>query len=201
MHEAGDDLIVLEAMVEAMPRFLASSELTRVVLVRLAGRLERPAMSLGRVLELLHELEFRARDGAAESVSTPDLSDRLARLRAQIAAARLMEREGHARHLQREIKSGVEAWQWFLESCQPAGPECRESLEAEVRRRARLVFLASEAQAAKADAFPEALRRRLEQLDARFEELSDPGPFLGREGEAGAYPEPRFPWLYRALRG
>lgn len=97
VHDPADDLIVLEAMVEAMPRFLASNELTRVVLVRLAGRLERPAMSFGRVLELLQGLEFRARSAASEAAPAAELSDRIARIRAQLAAARLMEREGHAR--------------------------------------------------------------------------------------------------------
>lgn len=188
--DPAEGLDLLEALIRALPKLIASGDLTRTVLVERDGEVLRPSMTLGMVLEQLDRLE--------RSASGPETRDRLEASRQALAATAAERPKDYAVHLERELRSQLDGWRWFLEACERGEDACQDDFAAELQRRSRLALLLAEATRVGTDV--DALARRLARMDATFQAQTLPGPYAGPAGDSQHFPASNHPWLYRRPR-
>jgi len=191
-HDPRVNLKVLEAAVDQFAAYLRSGSIAHPIVVTVEGHTYRPSISIGFVRELVRELAQRAPDLDADGRA------RLAALAQELEAVGSTHAADYAGHLQRELKSHLDTWRYFLDDCARASEECAENYQAEVRARTRIAHLLAEAAAHGVDSA--GARTRLAELDRVLDRLVEPGPFAGPAGQAERYPEGEYPWLYRRPR-
>ena len=189
---AGQDphvsLKILEAAVEQFPAYLRSGSISRPIVVTLTGHTYRPGISVGFLLDLIRDLRHQAGE------LTADERARLEALVRDWEAIRAMQAADYTGHLQRELKSHLDTWQYYLDDCARGSDSCADNYRSEARNRTRLAHLVGEADALGIDVT--SARARLADLDRRLDALIGPGPFVGPDGQAERYPPQAYPWLH-----
>jgi hypothetical protein len=187
-QDLGHNLALLGAMVDQLASFLAGDDLTRKIVVEIGGHAVNTTMSLGIMVDLVEALD-RAAAGML-----PSERQQLDGLVSRLEAVRATHARAYADKLGREVKSHLDAWEWFLDGCERGDDSCFDDYASEVWRRTRIQQLLREARALRVD--DHEARTRLEALDGRLDAIIQFGDYCGPRGEADAYPRETCWWLY-----
>ncbi len=189
-HDPHVDLQIADAAVAQLPAYLAGRSLTRPIYVNVGGAAYRPAISLGFVLDLLHELQLRAPALSADETAL------LARLHDDLRVARTLHRADYARHLTQELTSLLDTWEAYLDDLAGGEDAGAANHATEARKRTRIALLLAEAAAHDIDVAAHA--ERTAHADRRMDDILVPGAYVGPAGLANAFPADRFRWLHRS---
>ncbi|HNS01613.1 MAG TPA: hypothetical protein PKM78_04450 [Anaerolineae bacterium] len=179
-------LAITQAMVDELTDYLMGDSLYRQLMVKTAGGVRQPKMTLGALLENMQSLEDeQVRLSAEQRRQTAAMGERIAVARASFASQ-------WDALLRRELKALLDSWRWYLDdAARDAAARERYPQEAHIRTRIELV------QAELADDPLAAERRReLSQLDATLRPMLHGSGYVGPRGSENRYPAGRAWWLY-----
>ena len=179
-------LAITQAMVDELTDYLMGDSLYRQLMVKTAGGVRQPKMTLGALLENMQSLEDeQVRLSAEQRRQTAAMGERIAVARASFASQ-------WDALLRRELKALLDSWRWYLDdAARDDAARERYPQEAHIRTRIELV------QAELADDPLAAERRReLSQLDATLRPMLHGSGYVGPRGSENRYPAGRAWWLY-----
>ncbi len=183
--EQAASLSTLEQMVDRLEEYLDDERLFKTITVHTPSGERLVKLTLGAVLDRLGGLTRRAR--------SPEERRRLAALAEQLEHLKARRPEAYYHKLARELKSYVDSWRWFIQSCEEGDRRCAQDYPFEVTTRLRIQRLLDEGAG---HPEVEALRRPVDELDRRLRARWQPGPFVLKGEPSDQYPPERYWWLY-----
>ncbi len=182
-------LLTVEKMISELDDYITRDELFRQLIVHTPWGDELPKISLGGLVERLRFLEKHLDELSPEERERVKAAREAYERFVRLHRARVEER------FQREFKSYLRSWKWYLEDLQE-NPEKVSDYPAEVHNRVRLTTLMEEVKRLGMTLDAELLRE-LEELDAWLKAHWEPGPFVW----IGHDPEDYDPQTYWYLYG
>lgn len=169
---------------ELLDRYLEDDSLFITLSLSYGGGLARG--SIGGLLE--YQARLAAGDLSSEQRAVLEKSVQ------RYESARRMRGEAFQQKVEKELKSLLNTWAWYLDECKEDRQRCAADYVNQVWRRTRIHVL----QQAVA-ALPAALAGQLARLDGRLRELFRPGDFVWDAEVRPFYSEAEYWWLYGGL--
>jgi exonuclease VII large subunit len=179
-------LTTAQAMADALEYYLIEGEIYRTVMTPATHGYTRITMSAGELLTLLHDLHAQ-RDQLPEEQrqQVDEVQHKVTSL-----TQRLTNR--YYQLLEREIIARLDSLNWFLNDCQNNMAPCREQYPSEIRNRQRIEELLQ----AWGEALPRRVSERVERIDERVRQLTEPAPFIWPDEQKARFPQDPYWYLY-----
>lgn len=181
------DLMVAQAMALELSDYLLGDRLFRQVVVKTPAGTQQPKMTLGGLLSRYQRLQYHANDLDAGQ------QQQLSVVGAAIDEHRRVYRTQWVNFLQKELKSYLDSWRWYVDEC-IRRDGCASTYPGEVWIRTRLALLLDEAAALSLATLTE--QGHLRRLDSQLRSVWQEGSFLLDDTERGLYPADRYWWLH-----
>ncbi len=179
-------LLEAEAMADALEGYLLGDKMFKQMIVHTPEGDRLPEMTLGGLLERARHLDrFRDRLSAEEKGRLDDVLKR-------IEDARFRHRGRYAHWVEREFKSYLDSWHWYMDDVLDGDPGALDRYPQEVRIRDRLDLLVQESAKVGASLPTE----KLEAEDDRLRSVWREGRFIWAAEMQPFYPKDRYWWLY-----
>lgn len=186
------ELMVAGAMASELPDYLLGDRLFRQVVVKTPEGTQQPKMTLGNLLSRYRLLRHFAGDLDASQQQA------LAAVGAAIEENRRVYRPQWIGYIQKELKSYLDSWRWYVDECMRRGG-CASTYAGEVWIRTRLSLLLEEAETLAVPTLTE--QGYLRRLDSQLRSLWHDGAFLLEGAQRSLYPADRYWWLYGVPAG
>lgn len=185
------DLDVLDAMADELESYLASEVLYWQMNPARPGNHAWPKLTVGGGLERLCRLR------AYERHLTPDQRARLERVQQRLATLRDAHRARYVSKATDELRSRLDAWEWFLNDYAGRPGELAAYYPIEVRDRLKIALLV---EALRGEPGLDDQVQRLRALDERLRADLVPGAFVWGGMLADAFPAESYWWLWGQLK-
>jgi hypothetical protein len=187
MPKLAADLMVAQAMALELPDYLLGDRLFRQVVVKTPAGTQQPKMTLGGLLSRYQLLQHYASDLDAGQQQL------LSAVGTAIDEHRRVYRTQWVSFLQKELKSYLDSWRWYIDECVRRGG-CAGTYAGEVWIRTRLALLIDEAAILALATLTE--QGHLRRLDSQLRSVWQEGSFLLEDAQRDLYPADRYWWLY-----
>ncbi len=187
MLKLADELMVARVMAAELPDYLLGDRLFRQIVAKTPSGTQQPKMTLGSLLGRYQLLQHFAGDMDATQ------HQQLSAIDAAIAENRRIYRAQWIDYIQKELKSYLASWRWYIDECIRRGG-CASTYSGEVWIRTRLALLVEEAAALNVPVLAE--QGQLRRLDSQLRSVWQEGPFLLADTPRDLYPQDRYWWLY-----
>ncbi len=179
-------LTTAQAMADALEYYLIEGEIYRTVMTPAERGYTRITMSAGELLTLLHDLQAQRDQLPEEQRQQVDEVQH----KVTTVTQRLTNR--YYQLLEREIIARLDSLNWFLNDCQNDLAPCREQYRSEIRNRQRIEELLQ----AWGEAIPLRVSERVERIDERMRQLTEPAPFIWADQQKTRFPQQPYWYLY-----
>lgn len=187
MPKLAGELMVAGAMASELPDYLLGDRLFRQIVIRTPAGTQQPKMTLGSLLGRYQLLRHFAGDLDAGQ------QQQLSAVGAAIADNRRIYHAQWLAYIQKELKSYLDSWRWYVDECVRRGG-CASTYAGEVWIRTRLALLLEEAAALNIPILTE--QGHLRRLDSQLRSVWQEGPFLLEPAQRDLYPAEHYWWLY-----
>lgn len=187
MPKLATELMVAKAMAAELPDYLLGDRLFRQIVVKTPTGTQQPKMTLGNLLGRDRLLRHFAADLDASQ------EQELAVVSATIEDNRRIYRAQWVGYIQKELKSYLDSWRWYIDECMRRGG-CASTYSGEVWIRTRLALLLEEADTLTVPTLTE--QGYLRRFDSQLHSLWQEGSFLLEDAQRSLYPKDRYWWLY-----
>jgi hypothetical protein len=183
-HSVDYELSILSSMVDKLRDYLEDDRLFKTITAYTPQGERLLKMTLGGIFQRIEEL----REAALDEEQREELTD----LQAEVAQVRQQQADAFYKKLNRELKSYIDSWRWFLQNCWEGDAKCLADYPQEVDLRQRVdALLRIAGERVNPDE-----ARRIAELDQRLRRQWEPGNFLLSPAEQSRYPETTYWWLY-----